>query len=127
MLLVALCVGLANVAWLRRCLASYLGLLVVASDAPQAQMRGLGRINGSIADDGGAPVGEAVVKITFSDGSKIEGKSDAKGNWALAGLGRGEFPVSFEKDGFEVKRVKVVIEKELAKTQPIKITMKKGA
>ena len=107
-------------------MAVMLGLMV-ASAAPQAQMRGLGRINGSIADDGGAPVGEAVVKITFSDGSKIEGKSDAKGNWALAGLGRGEFPVSFEKDGFEVKRVKVVIEKELAKTQPIKITMKKGA
>jgi hypothetical protein len=104
-----------------------LGLLVAAGDVTQAQMRGLGRINGSIADDAGTPVGDAVVKISFSDGSKIEGKSDAKGNWALAGLGRGEFPVSFEKDGFEVKRVKVVIEKELAKTQPIKITMKKGA
>jgi hypothetical protein len=108
-------------------MAVILGLLVVAGDATQAQMRGLGRINGSIADDAGTPVGDAVVKITFTDGSKIEGKSDAKGNWALAGLGRGEFPVSFEKNGFEVKRVKVVIEKELAKTQPIKITMKKGA
>jgi carboxypeptidase family protein len=108
-------------------IAVILGLLVAAGAPMQAQMRGLGRINGSIADDGGAVVADAVVKITFSDGSKIEGKSDAKGNWALAGLGRGEFPVSFEKDGFEVKRVKVVIEKELAKTQPIKITMKKGA
>ena len=29
-----------------------LGLLVAAGDVTQAQMRGLGRINGSIADDG---------------------------------------------------------------------------
>jgi hypothetical protein len=107
--------------------AVVLGLLVIATDAPQAQMRGLGRINGTVLDDTGAPVGDAVIKIGFTDGTKIEGKSDAKGNWALAGLGRGEFPVSFEKNGFETKRVKVVIEKELAKTQPIKITMKKGA
>ena len=108
-------------------IAVTLGLLVAAGAPMHAQMRGLGRINGSIADDGGGVIADAVVKITFSDGSKIEGKSDAKGNWALAGLGRGEFPISFEKDGFEVKRVKIVIEKELAKTQPIKITMKKGA
>jgi hypothetical protein len=107
--------------------AVVVGMLVVASDAPQAQMRGLGRINGVAVDDSGAPLGEVVVKIGFTDGSKIEGKTDAKGNWALAGLGRGEFPISFVKDGFETKRVKVVIEKELSKTQPIKITMKKGA
>lgn len=106
--------------------AVVLGMLVAASDAPQAQMRGLGRINGMVADDSGAPVEDVVIKISFTDGSKIEAKSDAKGNWALAGLGRGEFPVSFEKAGFETKRVKVVIEKELAKTQPIKITVKKG-
>jgi hypothetical protein len=107
--------------------AVVVGMLVVASGAPQAQMRGLGRINGVAVDDSGAPLGEVVVKIGFTDGSKIEGKTDAKGNWALAGLGRGEFPISFVKDGFETKRVKIVIEKELAKTQPIKITMKKGA
>jgi hypothetical protein len=106
--------------------AVVLGMLVAASAAPQAQMRGLGRINGMVADDSGAPVEDVVIKIGFTDGSKIEAKSDAKGNWSLAGLGRGEFPVSFEKGGFETKRVKVVIEKELAKTQPIKITIKKG-
>ena len=104
-----------------------LGMLAAASEAPSAQMRGLGRINGSVADDSGAPIEDVVIKVAFTDGSKIEAKSDAKGNWAIAGLGRGEFPVSFEKSGFETKRVKVVIEKELAKTQPIKITMKKGA
>lgn len=106
--------------------AIVMGMLLAASSAPQAQMRGLGRINGSVTDDSGAAVEGVVIKIGFSDGSKIEGKSDAKGDWALAGLGRGEFPVSFEKAGFETKRVKVVIEKELAKTQPIKITIKKG-
>jgi Carboxypeptidase regulatory-like domain len=104
------------------------GVLVLSSvSASEAQMRGLGRINGQVVDDAGTPVADVVVRIGFTDGSKIEGKSDAKGNWAVAGLGRGEFPVSFQKDGLETKRVKVVIEKELAKTQPIKITMKKGA
>lgn len=107
--------------------ALLVGMLVVAGDAAHAQMRGLGRINGQVVDDAGTPVGDVVIRVGFTDGSKIEGKSDAKGNWAIAGLGRGEFPVSFEKGGLDTKRVKVVIEKELAKTQPIKITMKKGA
>jgi hypothetical protein len=102
-------------------------MLMLSSGPSEAQMRGLGRINGTAVDDAGEPVADVVIRIGFTDGSKLEGKSDGKGNWAVAGLGKGEFPVSFTKDGFETKRVKVVIEKELSKTQPIKITMKKGA
>lgn len=108
-------------------MAGVLGILVATTGAPQAQIRGLGRINGVVEDDGGAPVQDVVVKVGFRDGSKVERKSDASGNWEIAGLGRGEFPVSFEKPGFQTKSVKVVIEKELARTQPITITMKKGA
>jgi hypothetical protein len=47
-------------------------------------------------------------------------------DWVLAGVARGNWVVTFEKDGFPTKVVKVVVEKELMRTEP-KITMKKGA
>lgn len=101
--------------------------VMVATSALDAQMRGLGRIEGSVTDDGGAPVEGVVVKVALGDGSALEGKSDGKGNWVVAGVGRGEFAASFTKDGFSTKRLKLVLEKEIGRSNPIKVQMKKGA
>jgi hypothetical protein len=101
--------------------------VLVGTSTVDAQMRGLGRIEGSVADDGGAPVEGVVVKLALGDGSALEGKSDAKGNFVVAGVGRGEFAASFTKDGFTTKRLKLVLEKEIGRSNPIKVQMKKGA
>lgn len=102
-------------------------VVVLAAGAVSAQMRGLGRIEGSVADDSGAPIEGVVIKLALGDGSALEGKSDAKGKWVVAGVGRGEFAASFTKDGFTTKRLKLVLEKEIGRSNPIPVTMKKGA
>lgn len=101
--------------------------MLVGASSLHAQMRGLGRIEGQVSDDGGAPVEGVVVKLALGDGSSLEGKSDAKGNFVVAGVGRGEFAASFSKDGFSTKRLKLVLEKEIGRSNPIKVQMKKGA
>lgn len=88
--------------------------------------KGMGRLNGKVVDEGGTVIDGVAVKLrTGTD--VIEGKTDAKGEWVLAGVARGNWVVTFEKEGFPTKVVKMLVEKELLRTEPIKITMKKGA
>ena len=90
------------------------------------QARGLGAINGTVSAEEGEAIPGAVVKVHLPNGDALEGKSDDKGKWNVMGLGKGEFQVEFAKDGFVTKRVKLVIEKETLRSEPIKISMKKG-
>jgi hypothetical protein len=93
----------------------------------QAQVRGLGRINGIIVDDAGAPVDAVKIRTATVGGDLIECESDAKGKWTLAGIGRGDWQVTVLKPGFTAKRLKVVVEREIDRSQEIKITLSKGA
>jgi hypothetical protein len=100
-------------------------VLAFTTTAVQAQ-KGMGRLNGKVTDEGGSAVDGVAVKLrTGTD--VLEGKTDAKGEWVLAGVARGSWVVTFEKEGFPTKVVKMMVEKELLRTEPIKITMKKGA
>jgi hypothetical protein len=106
-------------------LAIVVGVLAFSATAVQAQ-KGMGRLNGKVVDESGTVVEGVAVKLrTGTD--VLEGKSDTKGEWVLAGVARGNWVVTFEKDGYPSKVVKMVVEKELLRTEPIKITMKKGA
>jgi len=100
-------------------------MAALAAQAVQAQSRGLGRINGTVAAESGEPIAGVIVKVEVGDDS-IEGKSDGTGKWAVSGLGKGQFFVEFLKAGFETKRVRLVIEKETMQSDPIKIQLKKG-
>ena len=86
----------------------------------------MGRLNGKVTDEAGSPVDTVTIKLRLG-AETLEGKTDAKGNWVLAGVARGNWFVTFEKDGFETRVLKVLVEKELLRTDPIKVTMKKGA
>jgi hypothetical protein len=101
-------------------------LVALSTSTAVAQVKGMGRLNGKVADEGGAPVDGVAVKLRQGT-DVIEAKTDAKGDWVLAGVARGSWMVTFEKDGFPAKVVKVVVEKELMRTEPIKITLKKSA
>jgi hypothetical protein len=101
-------------------------IVAMATSAAVAQVKGMGRLNGKVADEGGTPVDGVSVKLRQGT-DVIEATTDAKGQWVLAGVARGNWMVSFEKDGFPTKVVKVLVEKELMRTEPIKITLKKSA
>ena len=100
-------------------------LVAMATTVAMAQVKGMGRINGKVTDDGGAPVDGVSIRLRQGTGI-IEGKTDPKGDWALAGVARGSWMVTFEKQGFPTKFMKILVEKELMRTDPIKVTMKKG-
>ena len=66
------------------------------------QGRGRGRIKGTVVDESGVPLeGVKVVAQHLKYNTLFEGKSDAKGNWAIAGLGTGAFRITASKEGYE--------------------------
>lgn len=99
-------------------------LMVATSSVVPAEVKGMGRLNGKVTDEGGTALEGVSIKLRQGT-DIIEGKTDEKGEWVLAGVARGSWMVTFEKDGFPNKSVKVIVEKELMRTDPIKITMKK--
>lgn len=102
-------------------------IVVVGTSAADAQLRGMGRVVGTVIDESGAPVEGAKVRTATAGGDAIECETDAKGKWTLTGVGRGEWQVSLAKAGFTTKRLKVVIEREIERSQDIKVTLVKGA
>ena len=100
--------------------------LLAGTAMAQAQVKGMGRLNGKVTDDSGSAVEGVDIKLRQGT-DVLKGKTNDKGEWILAGVARGSWMVTFEKDGFPAKVVKVVVEKEALRTDPIKITLKKGA
>ena len=106
-------------------LAGVAMLSVMTAQGVTAQSRGLGRISGTVSSESGDPIVGAAVKIEIGSDA-LESKSDGAGKWAVSGLGKGQFFAEFSKDGFETKRVRLVIEKESLSADPIKIALKKS-
>jgi Carboxypeptidase regulatory-like domain len=93
-----------------------------------AQLHGMGRINGTCVDEGGAPLEGVTVKGTLpGSAGSIDGATDKKGEWILGGMARGEWDVTFEKAGFAPRKAKVSLTVELARMPPIAVTMKKAS
>jgi hypothetical protein len=102
------------------------GFVVVASQATtDAQVRGLGRLNGVVVDEAGNPIEGVTIQTKTALGAAIDAKTDAKGNWVVPGLGKGLWEVDFAKDGFTKVKAKVTVDKELMRSETIKITLKK--
>lgn len=102
-----------------------ISMLLSTTVSAEAQMRGIGRVLGSVVDESGEVLDGVVIKAPFTGGT-LDAKSDAKGNWLLGGLGRGEWKVSFSKAGYKPLTLKVTIVKELDRLQPVKIVLKKA-
>jgi Carboxypeptidase regulatory-like domain len=107
-------------------ISGIVALAVSSAPSVTAQSRGLGRLNGTITSEAGEPIVGAGVRVEIGS-EAVEGKSDVAGKWAVTGLGKGQFVAEFSKAGFETKRVRLVIEKEMMQSEPIKIALKKSA
>lgn len=91
----------------------------------EAQVRGLGRIDGVVVDQTGAAVAGVSIETRTEDGQAITATTGEAGKWVIAGLGRGEWTVTFSKAGHVRLRAKIIIDRELTRTEPIRITLKK--
>jgi hypothetical protein len=101
-------------------------MLVVIPTVSSAQFRGLGRITGTVSEEGGGPIGNVSVRATLTgEDGVIEEKSDERGAWAVSGVAKGEWHLTFQIAGYIPVGAKVTLPAELARVAPISITLKK--
>jgi tetratricopeptide (TPR) repeat protein len=96
-----------------------------ASAGESQEWRGMGRVSGKITDESGAPVEGAEVVATMGTG-RFATKTNRKGEWALGGLGRGDWAIDFTKEGFEKRSISVGVS-DSTRLPPIAIILKKAA
>ena len=90
------------------------------------QGRGRGRIKGTVVDDAGVPMeGVKVVAQHLKYNTLFEGKSDEKGNWAIAGLGTGAFRVTASKEGYDSAFQEMPVSQFARNNPPIAFTLNK--
>lgn len=97
-------------------------LMVCLTGAAQEDF-GRGRIHGVVIDEKGVPVEDAlVVAESREGGTRLEGRSDTKGRFAIAGLGTGVWRVTASKSGYVASEVRMNV-KQLKSNPSITLTL----
>lgn len=85
---------------------------------------GRGRLGGSVLDETGKPVANAVITVEFENsGKKIQTTGSQKGEWALLGLGTGRCKVMAMADGFFPATMQVTVS-QLQRNAPVNFVLK---
>jgi tetratricopeptide (TPR) repeat protein len=103
------------------------GLLILVLIMPLAaqQDMGKGRITGTVSDENGAPLeGVLVVAQSTRSETKLEGRSDDKGRFAIAGLGTGMWRVTASLEGYRSASLDLNV-RQLSQNPPVSFTLKK--
>jgi tetratricopeptide (TPR) repeat protein len=88
--------------------------------------RGKGRLAGKIVDETGNPIEGVIVEAQSLNFSlHLKSKTNAKGEWAILGMGTGMFRFSFKKKGYFPVYVDRYI-KQLALNKNLDVTLKKS-
>jgi len=86
--------------------------------------QGRGRLSGTVLDENGKPVANAVITVEFENsGKKMETTSNQKGEWAVLGLGTGRCKVMAMADGFFPATMQVTVS-QLQRNAPVKFVLK---
>jgi len=110
---------------MRRFITLAVLLSLVAAVAATAQVRGKGRIQGTVVDqETGKPIAGAKVTVAIAGGSTqpIVAKTDAKGRWSALGLVNGTWNVDIEAVGYATSQGTVAVS-ELQMIPPIKTAL----
>lgn len=102
-------------------------LLLAGSAALQAAQEnfGRGRITGTVQDERGNPIAGAQITAQFVGGKgELDGTSDDKGFFAIAGLGTGPWRVAAAKAGYAAASLEIDV-KQLRSNTPVNLTMKR--
>jgi hypothetical protein len=99
--------------------------VAISGGTAAAQSRGLGALAGTVTSEAGEPVAGVLMKLPLPDGSALEAKTDDSGKWNVNGVGKGEFHMVVYKDGYAAKTVKLIVEKETMRPEPVKIVISK--
>ncbi|OGD17807.1 MAG: hypothetical protein A2W03_14840 [Candidatus Aminicenantes bacterium RBG_16_63_16] len=102
-------------------------LLASAAPSPVQENMGRGRVTGSVVDDAGAAIeGAKIIAESLQGTAKLEGVSDKKGHFAIAGLGSGMWRFTASKEGHSPFTVETEV-RQLRTNPPIDFVLKKAA
>ncbi len=112
---------------MKRTLTCSLAVLALAGALAAQENLGRGRVTGQVLDETGAGIpGVAVTAQIVSGTTRLEGRTDKKGHFAVAGLGSGTWRISAAKDGYIGAYTELPVS-QLKTNPPIKLTMKRVA
>lgn len=112
---------------MRSCRTVIVTLLGLALALAAQDDRGRGRISGNVVDETGAAIqGAAVVAESTGSGTRIDGKTDKKGHFALMGLGTGAWRISASKDGFIAAGTEIQVS-QIKTNPPVALTLKNAS
>jgi Tfp pilus assembly protein PilF len=107
--------------------AAALAMLVAGTSAWAQGWRGQGRLSGKVTDEGGKPLANVTIKLFLpAENGGLDAKTNKKGEWAVAGLGRGNWNIDFTLEGYEPRRVAVALQ-EMERLPMMETVMKKAA
>ncbi len=107
-------------------LAMFVAAMSCVSSRANAQ-RGMTRITGNVAEAGAdVPLAGVHIKALFRGSAMFDTATNETGNWALGGLGKGEWDLLFEKAGYAPRRARVTLPVDLSRVPPLAVTLKKN-
>lgn len=102
-------------------------LLVALTALPAQENMGRGRVSGQVVDESGAVMPAAKVVVKSLQGStQLEGETDKKGHFAVAGLGSGPWRVTVSKEGY-ISAYEDIQVSQLKSGPSLALTLKKAA
>lgn len=106
------------------CLLFFFILWTVPFTFAQEHM-GKGRISGTVVDENGNPLeGVLIVVESLKFSTKLQGYSDKKGHFAVAGMGTGYWRITASKKGYSSSYMDMDV-RQLKRNPPINFTLKK--
>ena len=101
--------------------------LALATPALAQDWKGMGRLEGKVFDEKGAPIAGASVKLArASDGGGTTLKTDKKGRWAIAGIASGTWNADIEASGYVPKKISMDLPSEAARLAPLEVRLEKA-
>jgi tetratricopeptide (TPR) repeat protein len=101
--------------------------MILPAVLPAQENMGRGRITGQVVDETGAAVPAAKVVVKSLQGNtQLEGMTDKKGHFAVAGMGTGQWRVTVTKEGYISAYTDMPVS-QLKPNPPLTMTMKRVA
>jgi tetratricopeptide (TPR) repeat protein len=109
----------------KRLLITGFSILALIAIGYSQENMGKGRIAGTVTDENGAPIeGALVIAQSMQSETKLEGRSDDKGRFAIGGLGSGSWRVTASIEGYQSASIDMSV-RQLSQNPPISLTLKK--
>jgi tetratricopeptide (TPR) repeat protein len=107
--------------------AALIVLLMVFTALPAQENMGRGRLTGQVVDESGAAVPDAKIVVQSLQGdARLEGTTDKKGRFAVAGMGTGQWRITITKEGYSSATTDMRIS-QLKPNPPLTVTLSRVA